>query len=202
MRATPGPSLPTSPGDWRLLARTTRLVLSIPGYAALAVLAAVGSLTVFVGLRNRDLLLNVVVFGNVPLDARATVLFELYPWVGTAFTPGQSTVLTATAALVGVDVALVAYHLREHRLSIRDGSGGVTGVVLGTLGAGCAACGSAVLAGLLSLFGAGGALALLPLDGLEFALFAIAVLVLSIYWLAEGLRGGTVRGCPVDVGGE
>jgi hypothetical protein len=30
------------------------------------------------------------------------------------------------------------------------------------------------------------------------ALAAIALL-LSIYWLAEGMRGGMIRGCPVDL---
>lgn len=73
--------------------------------------------------------------------------------------------------------------------------------VAGTVGvasfAGCAACGSAVLAGLLSLFGVAGAGTLLPLDGLEFSLLALVALVLSIYWVAEGMRGGEIRGCPV-----
>jgi len=25
------------------------------------------------------------------------------------------------------------------------------------------------------------------------------VLTLSIYWLAEGMRGGEINGCPVDI---
>lgn len=201
MSRTFQPSVPTSADDWRLVGRSVRLVLSIPAYAVVATSAAVGSLTVFVGLRNLDLLFNVVVFGKIGLDARVSVLAELYPWIGTGYTPGQSVLLTATAALVGLDVALVAYHLREQGLSVREGSSGVTGVVLGSLGAGCAACGSAILAGLLSMVGAGGAVTLLPLDGLEFAMLAVIVLLLSIYWLAEGLRGGQVRGCPVEVRG-
>lgn len=193
------PSLPTRTDDWRLVGRTARLVLGIPTYAAVAVLAALASLTVFVWLRNLDLLWNVVLTGSVGPEARLSVLVGLYPWVGAAYTSAQSVLLTVTAALVGVDVALVGYHVREHGLALREGSGGATGVILGTLGAGCAACGSVFLAGLLSLVGAGGAMALLPLDGLEFALVAVVVLVLSIYWLAEGLRGGTIRGCPVEV---
>jgi hypothetical protein len=124
----------------------------------------------------------------------------MYPGLGAAYTPAQSVALLATALLVGVDLALVTYHFREQGVSIREGSGGVGGVLLGTLGGGCAACGSALLAGLLSLVGAGGALTLLPLDGLEFALVAIATLLLSIYWLAEGIRGGEIAGCPVDPG--
>lgn len=195
-------SLPTSAADWRRLARTTRLVLGIPRYAALAALAGIVSLSLFVWIRNADLLVNVVLLGDLTPGARISVLLGVYPWLGTAYTTAQSTLLATTAALVGVDATFVAYHVRENRLSFRDGSAGVTGVVLGTLGAGCAACGSALLAGLLSLLGAGGALALLPLDGLEFAALAVIALVLSVYWLAEGLRGGTIRGCPVDVARE
>jgi len=71
-------------------------------------------------------------------------------------------------------------------------------VILGALGAGCAACGSAVLAGVLSLVGASGLALLLPLDGVEFAALASVALVLSMYWLADGMRGGSIDGCPVD----
>ncbi|MFC6724776.1 hypothetical protein ACFQE1_10400 [Halobium palmae] len=50
-----------------------------------------------------------------------------------------------------------------------------------------------------SLFGASGLLLLLPLEGLEFSLLAGVALVLSMYWIADGMRGGEVNGCPVDV---
>jgi FtsH-binding integral membrane protein len=72
-------------------------------------------------------------------------------------------------------------------------------MVLGTLGAGCAACGSAVMVGLLSLVGVSTSVLFLPLDGLEFALGAVVVLALSIYWLSDGMRGGEINGCPVDI---
>ena len=94
---------------------------------------------------------------------------------------------------------MVAYHVREHGLSARGGGGSAAGVVLGALGAGCAACGSAVLAGVLSLVGASGLALFLPLDGAEFAVLASVALLLSMYWLAEGMRGGVIGGCPVDV---
>lgn len=67
------------------------------------------------------------------------------------------------------------------------------------LGAGCAACGPAVLVGLLSLVGADGALTQLPFEGLKLTALAAVALVLSIFWIAEGMRGGSIRGCPVDV---
>jgi hypothetical protein len=181
------------------MGRTARLVLAGPGYAAFALLAAAAALTVFVVSQNLPLVGDAVVGGSLPLGTRLRVLFGLYPFLGTSFDPLTGAVLVLVAVLSGVDLAMVGYHLREHRVSLSEGGGSVVGVVLGTLGAGCAACGSAVLAGLLAAVGAGGALTLLPLDGAEFALVALAVLVLSVYWLADGMRGGEIRGCPVDV---
>ena len=191
--------LPPRRNDWRLMARTARLVLSGPAYAAFALVAAVGALSLFVVSQNLALVGDVVLGGSLPLDQRLDVLLGLYPFLGTSFGPLAGGLLVLVAALTGVDVAMVAYHVREHGLSAREGSGSVVGVLLGTLGAGCAACGSAVLAGILSLVGAGGLLTLFPLDGLEFAVVALAALLLSVHWLADGMRGGEIRGCPVDL---
>jgi hypothetical protein len=93
----------------------------------------------------------------------------------------------------------VAYHVREHGLSAEGSGGSAIGVFLGLLGAGCAACGSAILVGVLSLVGAAGLATALPLEGLEFSGLAVVALLLSTYWLADGMRGGEIRGCPVDL---
>jgi hypothetical protein len=193
-----GVRLPTRGRDWRLMGRTARLVLTLPTYAVLAALASVASLTAFVVSLNIPLVMNLVVGGSLDLAGRLTILTELYPFVGTSFTPPQGLLLIAVALLTGVDIAMATYHFREHGLDLQQGGAGAAGVVLGTLGAGCAACGSAVLLGLLSLVGVTGGLLFLPLEGLEFALGAVVILTLSIYWLADGMRGGEINGCPVD----
>jgi hypothetical protein len=193
-----GVRLPTTRADARLVARTARLVLSLPAYALFAGLAAVVTLSAFVLSQNLALVGDVVVGGSLPLAARLRVLAELYPFVGTSYSPLSGTGLAVVAALTGVDLAMVAYHVREHGLSAEGSGGSAAGVVLGALGAGCAACGSAVLAGVLSLVGASGLALLLPFDGVEFAALASVALVLSMYWLADGMRGGAIDGCPVD----
>ncbi|WP_254271957.1 hypothetical protein [Haloarcula marina] len=190
--------LPLRRRDWRLMGRTARLVLTLPEYAVVALLAGVASLTAFVVSLNVPLVLDLVVGGSLPLASRLVVLVELYPFVGTFFAPVQGVLLVVVALLMGVDVAMATYHFREHGLNIQQGGAGAAGVLLGTLGAGCAACGSAVLLGLLSLLGVSTSLLFLPLDGLEFALGALVVITLSIYWLADGMRGGEINGCPVD----
>jgi hypothetical protein len=189
--------LPTNTDDARLVARTVRLVNSSPAYAALSAVTGFVGLNLFVVSQNINLFINVVVSGTLALDARLAVLFGLYPFVGTAFTATEGVVLLVVAAFFGVNLSMLTYQLRENRVSLREGSGSAAGMALGVLGAGCAACGTAVLAGILSLFGAAGALTLLPFNGLEFSLVALVLLALSVYWLADGMRGGEVRGCPV-----
>lgn len=189
--------LPTRRRDWRLLGRTVRLVLGIPTYAGVAAIGALLGLTTFVAGQTPDLVWFALA-GDLALSNRATILAELYPFVGTNYGPVGGALLLVVAALVGVDVAMLAYHLREHGRSAGEGVAGTAGAVLGALGAGCGACGAVLVTGVLSLFGATGVLTLLPLDGLELTLAALVVLVLSVYWLAEGLRGGEIRGCPVE----
>lgn len=192
-----GTGLPTTRADWRWAARTALLVLSVPRYAAAAAVAAAFGLTLFVFTLNLPVVRFALV-GDLPLDARVTVLVHLSPWVGTAFDAVLGALLLVVAALYGLDVAMVSYHLREHGVSLSAGGGSALGALLSALGAGGAAFGSALLVGLLSLVGVSTSLVFLPLDGLEFALLALAPLLLSIHWVAEGMRGGTVAGCPVD----
>ena len=190
---------PTRSSDWRLAVRNARLVLSIPGYALMALVAGFTGLSLFVLTQNLPIVTDVVVGGSLPFDARLAVLIGLYPVVGSVFGVASSILLVVVAALVGIDIAMLTYHVREHGLSVREGGSGTVGVILGTLGAGCAACGSAVLVGVLSLIGVTGAATLLPLDGLEFALLALVSLLLSVFWIADGMRGGEINGCPVDL---
>jgi hypothetical protein len=190
--------LPTRRRDWRLLARTVRLVLGIPTYAGVALAGALAGLTTFVASQNPDLVWFALT-GPGTLGNRVDIVVGLYPYLGTSYGAYSDPLLYVLAALIGVDVAMLAYHVREHGLEAEESATGTVGVALGVLGAGCGACGTVLLTGLLSLFGATGVLTLLPLEGLELTLVALVVLVLSVYWLAEGLRGGEIRGCPVDL---
>lgn len=190
--------IPRTREDALLVLRTTRLVLSVPTYATVAVVATWVSLTAFVLAQNVALVRDLVIGGSLPLADRLVLVREQYPFLGTNYDTVTGIAVLIVAILIGVNLTLVAYHLREHELGASGGGGSVFGVVLGVLGAGCATCGSALLLGLLSLVGASGLLLALPLGGLELSLLAIGAVLLSTFWLAEGLRGGEVRGCPVE----
>lgn len=189
--------LPTAARDWRLVGRTTRLVLGIPAYAAWALLLSVIALSVFSLSQNLPVV-SFALSGTVSAGSGLRILLDQFPVLGPRYDLVTGSALLAIAGLVGVNLALVTYHVREHGLSAEGGGGSAFGVFLGLLGAGCAACGSAILAGVLSLFGVAGLGTVLPFEGLEFSAVALVVLLLSTYWLAEGMRGGEIRGCPVD----
>jgi hypothetical protein len=190
--------LPLRGRDWRLMGRTARLVLGGPGYAVLAVVAALAGLSLFVLSLNVSLA-GFALAGDLALGARLRILVGLYPFVGSAYGPLQGALLVFVSLLLGVDVAMATYHFREHRVTVEASGASAVGVLLATLGAGCAACGVPILLGVLSLLGIPSAALLLPFDGLEFAVLAVVVLTLSIHWLADGMRGGEIRGCPVDL---
>jgi len=194
-----GLQLPTARADFRLMARTVRLVLSIPGYAAIAVLTAWLSLTLFALSQNLQLVRDFIIGGQLPLTDRLVLISEQYPFIGTNYSAVDGVALLVVTALVGANLALVVYHLREHDLSASGGGGSLVGVILGVIGAGCAACGSVILIGILSLFGVSGLILLLPFDGLELSMLAVVALLLSTYWLAEGMRGGRINGCPIEL---
>lgn len=182
------PALPTSRDDWKLLGHSLRVVLGTPAHAVLAGVIAVLSLGLFIFSRNLALLLDVVVLGNLPLDAKMGIVVGMYRGVLTVSEPLTASVLVTLAVLLGVNVSVFVYYLRMHDLTLRQGSGSMGSILLGTLGAGCASCGSAVLAGVLSLIGGTWVISLLPLEGLEFSLLAIPLILLSTFWIVQGLR--------------
>lgn len=192
-------SLPTAARDWRRIAWAVRHVLGSPRWLGLAIVATLGSLALFVAF-DRPVYVRTVVFGGSlsPFD-RIRALAGLLPTVTHATDVLRAVLVYLTAGVVGTNVALLGYQLAHDRVSVQEGSGSVVGVVLGTLGAGCASCGLAVVASALSLTGVAAGLTALPLDGVEFLLIAFGVAVLSLHWVAVGLAGADVEGCPVDV---
>lgn len=190
--------LPTTRADWRRMARTTRLVLGHPRWLATWAITSLVVLSLVVLPANLGYVGTVVLGGSLPLDGRLAALVELYPLVGGDGDPVRGTLLYVVSGVVGVNLALFGYHLLEHDVGVREGSGSMAGVLLAGLGAGCPTCGVAVAAGGLSVVGVTGSLAALPLHGLEFVLVGIGAALLAVHWIVEGMRGGEVRGCPID----
>lgn len=190
--------IPSGSDDVRLVGRTVGTVLSVPLYAIVAAIASIASLLTIVVAQNVALVRDLVVFGPLPIESRLEILVFMLPFVGSGTDPVTGTGMLATSLLVGLNLAMLAFHLNEQGLSLVHGSGSLTGIVLGTMGAGCAVCGAAVASAVLGLFGAAGIIAYLPLDGLEFLLAALVFVPLSTYWLVKGIEYGGGEACPID----
>lgn len=187
--------LPVHRRDWVLVGTAVRRVLARPRYVAVALLAAALCLTMTAVVGNGALFLDVVLLGRLPLANRLAVLVAMYPFGGSV-EPWAATADVALALLVGVDVALLAASLAEHGSSLETGargSMGLAGALVGGVGAGCAVCGTSLLAGLLSFAGVGAAAVLLPFDGVGLTLLALGLLLLSSFWIADGMDGDACR---------
>ncbi len=154
-------------------------MLTVPLYAVLAVVSGLLGLATLVVAENVPLVRDLVISGPLPMDARIGLFTSLFPFIGGMTDPFAEAILLVISALMGVNLAMLVYHLREHDVSLTGSSGSFGAVALGALGAGCAACGSVLLMGVLGVFGATGTVALMPYDGYELTVLAVAALVLS-----------------------
>ena len=183
-----------SVAECRHLGRTVLDVLSVPWYAILAVAVALGALTIFTVSLN-PIVVHLALMGTLPASVRLEVLSRLYPFVGTDVGPHVGVLLVVTAALFGIDIALLTSHLRGHGGVAAAVGGGSIRAALGAFGAAAASCAAAMLSGATLLYGDPTVIVLLPFAGLEFVLLAFVALLVSIH-RATGAIGGTSGAGP------
>ncbi|WP_226013355.1 hypothetical protein [Halomicrobium salinisoli] len=189
-RASSRPPVPRSLADVRDAAGTVRRVLTRPAYAGTALAGGAAAVVLSVLARNPALVGDVLVGGRLSMRSRLTVFVALLPGAG-GLDPVTDGSLLLVGALTGVALALAAFRVRRQSAASAGGAGASTGlgVVAAALG-GCASCGSALLAAALGT-GLAGGLAVLPFGGTELLAASVALLLVSIYWLAA--RGDACR---------
>lgn len=166
-----------------------RQVFAHPAYVALTGALAIAAFLLAVWFPNLGLLGEVFSGSDAPLAAKLGIALSLLGGIGTNFTLLAAGYTIAIAVLFGLSGAMVFYLLKQKRVAaagqnIAVGSGGVAS---GVLGIGCAACGSLILGAALPSAAAAGALALLPLDGAEFGILSVALLVVSLLLISKSI---------------
>lgn len=184
--------LPTNRGDWYRTAALVGTIITHPGYMALSIVAGLSNVVVFVAARNAQLVRDVVLFGSQSPSTRLSVFVNLLPIVGDGLEPTSETILLAFGTLAGLTFAAVVFRLRRESVTGAAGTGAI-GVLLGTAGVGCATCGIPLLVVVTGTVGAS-AIATLPFGGNEFVVPGTALLVLSLFWLANNGENA----CSVD----
>lgn len=190
-----------NPNPARLVAEAVVAVLRRPAYALLAAGIALVVLAAALWLPNYRLIGAVFTTPGVTLGAKLQLLARLAGGLAASLGVGGAVTTATIPVLFGVDVAMIAYLIRQRRAAQARGeiAASLGGAASGAIAAGCAACGSFLLLPVLSFLGAAGALALLPLGGAELGFLGIVLLLVSIYLIARKLAEPRV--CALPSGG-
>ncbi len=164
-------------------------VFTKTSYTISAIVVAVLIFSISLWLPNLPLITQIVTEADMSFLGVLLFLFTLLGSVTTSFTVLSAGMLAITASLIGVYMSLVVYHLKQRgggRLSFGTG---FMGLVSGLIGVGCVACGSLLLTSLLSFGTATTLLGFLPLNGMEFSIIGVILLLASIVMIAREING-------------
>ena len=165
-------------------------------YALAAALVAYAVVSAAVFLSNLSLITQVLA-AEVSVLTKLSFVLSLYGSLGSNFSVFSAVLVMVTAALFGVNIALLTFYIRRRQEAAGAATAHVAsigGIVSAALGIGCAACGSVVLTALLGLLGAGGLILALPFHGVEFGVLGLILLLVSIIYLARRINDPVV--CP------
>jgi len=166
---------------WDNLRVAFRTVFARPSYAAAAGVLAMAAFLLAVWFPNLGLIGAVLGDESLPLATRLGFPLSLLGGIGTNFSLLSAGYTTAIAVLFGVNSTMIVYLLRQRRAAAGRGVAlGAGGVASGVLGIGCAACGSLIAGAVFSFVGTAGALAVLPLNGEEFGILSVVLLLVSL----------------------
>jgi hypothetical protein len=120
----------------------------------------------------------------------ATVKFKLlvssFFSIDTNFTsPFSFWMVILLVVITGINVAMLTYLLRRQATARREAGASIFGVIAGIFGIGCAACGSVLLTTILGIGITGSIISFLPLNGVEFLIIALSLLIYSTYFVSK-----------------
>lgn len=166
-----------------------RQVFACPSYIMLAGTLATTAFLLAVWLPNLGLITQIFSGSDAPLTVKLNIMFSLLGGINTNFSHLSAAYTIAIAMLFGITAAMITYLLKQRRLAaagqnIAIGSGAMAS---GAFGIGCAACGSLIAGTILPSLGATGALAMLPLNGEEFGILSVVLLLVSLALISKSI---------------
>lgn len=173
----------------RNLRAASAQVFANPWYAALAAAVSVLAFFLAVWLPNVGLIAEVFWGSNAPVTAKLGIALSLLGGIFTNFSLFSAGYTIAIAALLGIAAAMITYVLQQKRLAAAGQNIAISAgaVASGVVGIGCAACGSLILGAVLPSFGVAGALSALPLEGEEFGVLSVVLLLVSLLLVSKSI---------------
>jgi hypothetical protein len=168
--------------------KSFKLVFRRPSYIVLGVLTAFFFLLLAIWLPNLRFLREILSSEIFSFSTRMEILLGSFGFLGTNFTAVTRWLTIAIVTLTGINVAMLVFYLRR-RIGLENAAGtGILGTIAGLVGIGCASCGSVVLSSIFGLSATASFIGVLPLQGLEFGIFGIVILVFSIFLVTQKIQ--------------
>lgn len=174
------------------IALALRTVFKRSGYALLAAGAAFVLLFAAAWMRNVSFLGFLLFSPQFGVGTKLKIFEWTFANLALNTTPLRLILLIVAAALTGVNIALLVFYLRRRIAVGREAGVSLGGIIVSSLGVGCASCGSVLLTSLLGFSAGVAALAALPLQGAEFTLVGIGLILASIIMLAKKISAPEV----------
>lgn len=175
-------------GQIKIALNSLKAVFTNASYLILAVvlfiIVTLVNFLINVLILNYDLLTFTLTSGFFDLATKTEIFLNSLAAIG-VLSFGAIAVIVILSALLAIEIPLFIFYFKK-QLTIRKEAGvGLSGLVVGWLGAGCSACGSIALSSLIGFTATTALIGFLPLEGLEFGLAGIFILLFSIYLTAK-----------------
>ncbi len=160
--------------------KVLRNVLVNPRYLFLAVVVAIGIIIFATWLPNLQLIVSSLTSPFFTLGEKVNLLVSLTGSLETNFTLMSRLLLISSATLMGIQVALVSYYVRQRSKLEKDLGVSFIAMVMSLIGMGCASCGSIILATLVGFSAMSAIVRPLPLKGQEFSVIGLLLIVFAL----------------------
>ena len=159
-----------------------------PFFILLAVFIFLTTLVFYIWLPNLSFISQTIFSSYLAPTQKTGILVASLGALNTNFTTISRLLAVAIALLFGINFSLTVYYLKLKLELARTVTTSLSGLLLGTIGAGCASCGSVILASLLGTTASVSLVSALPLAGNEFGVLSIIILGLSIILLLRKIK--------------
>lgn len=179
-----------------MIIKSLKKVFHRPKYIFKAIIIALLVLIASIWLSIYDLIAYVITTDLFTLTEKIKILFSSLGAFGTNFTLTTQVFTILIAILAGINIAMLSYYFKKRYRVERSAGVSVLGVIGGFLGLGCASCGPVILSSFFGLTTTTAFISVLPLQGLEFGLLSIILLLGANYLVAKKIQSPLT--CRID----